>query len=689
VTLKKSKSRLIKTSSKSGLCERVKPSLAQTEPACSSFALKDWLFFIALITAVFLVYQPAWQGGFIWDDSAHVTRPELRSWYGLFRIWFDLGATQQYYPLMHSAFWVQYWLWGDATLGYHLVNILLHAMAAVMVALILRRLAIPGAFLAAAIFALHPVHVESVAWITELKNTLSAVFYLGSAMVYLRFDQQRRTPLYLWALGLFVLGLLSKTVTATLPAALLLIFWWQRGRLSWRKDVLPLLPFFLLGAVAGIFTAWVERTLIGAQGSQFAIPALERLLIAGQAIWFYLGKLFWPANLIFIYPRWETSQAAAWQYLFPAAAFALVVALWTLRRRWRGPLAGLLFFVGTLFPVLGFLNVYPFIYSFVADHFQYLASLGIITLVAAGIAMLLKRLQLWQRPAGYAICVLLLLTLATLTWRQSRMYTDIETLYQTTIDLNPKCWMAYNNLSDTYNNHGNYRQAIEYLNKAIEIKPDHAKAYNNRGNAYKGLGNYRQAIEDFNRAIEIRPVYEDAYNNRGNAYSDLGNYRQAIEDFNKAIEIRPDYAEAYINRGITYNLLGNYRQAIEDLNRGIELKPGYAEAYISRGTAYNLLGNYRQAIEDLNKVIELKPAYAMAYNNRGAAYNGLGNYRQAIEDYGRAIEIRSDYSDAYNNRALVYLKQGDNIAGCRDARKVCELGNCKLLEAANARGLCR
>ena len=689
MTLKKSKSRLIKTSSKSGLCERVKPSLAQTEPACSSFALKDWLFFIALITAVFLVYQPAWQGGFIWDDSAHVTRPELRSWYGLFRIWFDLGATQQYYPLMHSAFWVQYWLWGDATLGYHLVNILLHAMAAVMVALILRRLAIPGAFLAAAIFALHPVHVESVAWITELKNTLSAVFYLGSAMVYLRFDQQRRTPLYLWALGLFVLGLLSKTVTATLPAALLLIFWWQRGRLSWRKDVLPLLPFFLLGAVAGIFTAWVERTLIGAQGSQFAIPALERLLIAGQAIWFYLGKLFWPANLIFIYPRWETSQAAAWQYLFPAAAFALVVALWTLRRRWRGPLAGLLFFVGTLFPVLGFLNVYPFIYSFVADHFQYLASLGIITLVAAGIAMLLKRLQLWQRPAGYAICVLLLLTLATLTWRQSRMYTDIETLYQTTIDLNPKCWMAYNNLSDTYNNHGNYRQAIEYLNKAIEIKPDHAKAYNNRGNAYKGLGNYRQAIEDYNRAIEIRPVYEDAYNNRGNAYSDLGNYRQAIEDFNKAIEIRPDYAEAYINRGITYNLLGNYRQAIEDLNRGIELKPGYAEAYISRGTAYNLLGNYRQAIEDLNKVIELKPAYAMAYNNRGAAYNGLGNYRQAIEDYGRAIEIRSDYSDAYNNRALVYLKQGDNIAGCRDARKVCELGNCKLLEAAKTRGLCR
>ncbi len=586
VKSKRGKSRLIQTSSKSGHGERVQPSLAQTVPAGSSFALNDWLFFIALIAAVFLVYQPAWQGGFIWDDSGHVTSPELRSWYGLFRIWFDLGATQQYYPLLHSVFWVQSWLWGDATLGYHLVNILLHAMTAVMVALILRRLEIPGAYLAAAIFALHPVHVESVAWITELKNTLSAVFYLGSAMVYLRFDQQRRMPLYLWALGLFVLGLLSKTVTATLPAALLVIFWWQRGRLSWRKDVLPLLPFFLLGAIAGIFTAWVEHTLIGAQGSAFTIPAWERILIAGKAIWFYLGKLFWPANLIFIYPRWETSQAAAWQYLFPVAAFALVVALWALRRRWRGPLAGLLFFVGTLFPVLGFFNVYPFIYSFVADHFQYLASLGIITLIASGIAMLLKRVHLWRRPASYAICVLLLLTLASLTWRQSRMYADIETIWNMTIARNPACWMAYDN--------------------------------------------------------------------RGNIYARLGNYKQAIEDYNRAIEINPAVAEIYNDRGYTNFIIGNYKRAIEDYNRAIEIKPA-----------------------------------AAFYDNRGAAYNILGNYKQAIEDYSEAIHLKADYAIAYISRAFIYLTHNNIESGCFDARKACELGNCKLLETANARGLCR
>ena len=350
---------------------------------------------------VFLAYQPAWQGGLIWDDDAHVTKPELRSWHGLYRIWFDLGATQQYYPLLHSVFWIEHKLWGDAPLGYHLVNILLHAMAALMVAAVLRRLEVPGAYLAAAIFALHPVQVESVAWITELKNTLSAVFYLSAAMLYLRFDQERKKPFYAGALVLFVLGLLSKTVTATLPAALLVIFWWKRGKLSWRRDVLPLVPFFVLGAAAGLFTAWVERKLIGAEGAAFDLTFIDRFLIAGRVIWFYLGKLFWPANLIFIYPRWNIDQAVWWQYLFPAAALLLAAALWVLRRRWRGPLAGLLFFVGTLFPVLGFFNVFPFIYSFVADHFQYLASLGVIALVSAGIALLLKRCAFWPRIGGY------------------------------------------------------------------------------------------------------------------------------------------------------------------------------------------------------------------------------------------------------------------------------------------------
>ena len=300
--------------------------------------------------------------------------------------------------MVHSVFWVEHKLWGDATLGYHLVNILLHAFSALLLLKILRQLEISGAWLAAAIFALHPVQVESVAWISELKNTLSGVFYLGSALIYLNFDQTRRLKFYVAALVLFGLGLLSKTVIATLPAALLVVFWWQRGKLSWKQDVRPLLPFFLAGVVMGLFTAWVERKFIGAEGKVFDLTLLERMLIAGRVVWFYLGKLFWPAGLVFIYPRWEVSGTVWWQYLFPAATLLLLAGLWAWRRRNRGPLAALLFFVGTLFPALGFLNVYPFRYSFVADHYQYLAGLGVITVVSAGAAQLLGRWRFGSSP---------------------------------------------------------------------------------------------------------------------------------------------------------------------------------------------------------------------------------------------------------------------------------------------------
>src|SRR5262249_48756811 len=213
-----------------------------------------------------------------------------------------------------------------------------------------------------AIFAVHPVSVESVGWVSEQKNPLSSVFYLGAMLVYLRFDESRRRTDYVVALGLFVLGLLTKTVTATLPAALLVIFWWQRGTLSWKRDVVPLLPFFALGAAAGLLTAWVERTLIGAQGAGFELTFLERGLLAGRVVWFYLSKLVLPANLMFIYPRWKIDATIWWQWLFPMATLSAVVLLWAIRRRSRAPLAGWLLFVGTLAPVLGFVNVYPFVF---------------------------------------------------------------------------------------------------------------------------------------------------------------------------------------------------------------------------------------------------------------------------------------------------------------------------------------
>jgi len=341
---------------------------------------RDLLLCFLLFIASFAAYQPAWNGKPIWDDDHHITMPSLRSLDGLWHIWTQLGATQQYYPITHSVFWFEYHLWGESTLGYHLVNILLHFISALLLVCILRRLAIPGAWFVAAIFALHPVQVESVAWMTELKNMLSGVFFFSAALAYLQFDKERKRKFYIISIVFFVLGLFSKSVIAILPVSLLVVFWWKRGKIDWKNDVVPLLTFLIVGIASGLFTAWVEKKFIGAEGSDFNFTIIERCLIAGRAIWFYLGKIFLPVNLTFIYPRWNVSQAIWWQYLFPSATLILVGALWAFRKHSRAPLAAFLFFAATLFPVLGFFNVYPFRYSFVADHFQYLACIGPIAL---------------------------------------------------------------------------------------------------------------------------------------------------------------------------------------------------------------------------------------------------------------------------------------------------------------------
>jgi protein O-mannosyl-transferase len=508
---------------------------------------RDWLLSLLLVIATLLAYLPVWNGTPIWDDDAHLTKPELRSLQGLGRIWTQPGATQQYYPLVHTLFWVEHQLWGSWPAGYHLLSILLHCASALLLVRILRQLQIPGAWLAAAIFALHPIQAESVAWISELKNTLSGVFYFGSVLAYLKFDRTRDRGSYAVALALFIFGLMSKTVIATLPLAILIIFWWKRGKLSCKRDLWPLIPFFLLGTAVGVFTAWVERNLIGAQGADFNYTIIERFLIAGRVIWFYLGKLIWPLDLIFVYPRWSVSQTVWWQYLYPAAALLLLIVSIRLSRRWRAPLAGVLFFIVTLFPVLGFLNVYPFRYSLVADHFQYLASLGIITLVAAGIALLLKLGRHRVRPIGYLWCLALVTSLAILTWRQSAMYTNIETLWQTTIERNPQAWMAHNNLGTVLLQNGQLDEAIVHFRKALEIAPDHADTRANLGSALLQKGDVDEAIAQYDKALEIKPDYAEVHYDLGNALLLKGQLDEAIAHYKKTLEINPQFVQARAN----------------------------------------------------------------------------------------------------------------------------------------------
>jgi len=631
--------------------------IARSNSNSARFGKRDWLCALLLVVVTLLAYQPAWNGKPVWDDDAHITKPALRSLGGLARIWMEPGATQQYYPLVHSFFWVEYHLWGDRTLGYHLINILLHVGCVLLLVKILRRLDVPGSWLAAAIFALHPVEVETVAWITELKNTLSGVCCLGAALVYLNYDRDRKGTLYAGALILFVLGLMSKTVIATLPASLLVVFWWQRGRLSWKKDVLPLLPFFAVGIGAGLFTAWMERAFIGAEGSEFNFTAIERCLIAGRAFWFYLGKLFWPANLVFIYPRWNVSAAVWWQYLFPAAALLLFAGLCWWRRS-RGLLAGLLFFAGTLFPALGFFNVYPFRYSFVADHFQYLAGLGPIVLVAAGMTAafgFLEEKKLFLRPVA---CGVLLVSLGMLTWKQSGMYGNIETLWQNTIARNPNCWMAYNNLGDVLLQQGNVDEAIVHYQKAWQIRPDFAEVCYNLGGAFSKKGEVDEAIVQYQKALQIKPDYPEAHNNLGIALFQKGKVDEAIVHYQKALQFNPDYPEAHNNLGNALLQRGRVDEAIVHYQKALQFNPTYAEAHNNLGNALLRKGKVDEAIVQYQKALQFNPDYSKAHNNLGDALLQQGGADEAIVHYQKALQFNPNFAEAHNGLGNALLQQG-------------------------------
>jgi tetratricopeptide (TPR) repeat protein len=617
---------------------------------------RRWVWGLLLVVVTILAYQPAWNGKPIWDDDGHITKPELRSLDGLGRIWIKPGATQQYYPLTHSVFWVEYKLWGNSPLGYHLINILLHTVSALLLLKILRRLEVPGASLAIVIFALHPVQVESVAWISELKNSLSGTLYLGSVLAYLEFERESKKTFYATALGLFVLALMAKTVIATLPAALLLVFWWKRGSLSWKRDVLPLVPFFIAGIAFGLFTAWVEQKFIGAEGSEFKLSFIERLLIAGRAFWFYLEKLLWPANLVFIYPHWNVSEWVWWQYLFPAAVFLLLTVLWVWR--WRGTLVGLLFFVGTLFPALGFFNAYPFRFSYVADHFQYLASIGPIVLGGAGITTALNSLKKRNPFLEPVIFGMLILTLWELTWWQCAMYSDIETLFRTTIERNPDCWMAYSNLGVDFLQKGQVDEAIAHYQKALEIKPDYADAHSNLGTAFLQKGRADEAIAHYQKALEIKPDYADAHGNLGNAFLQKGQVDEAIAHYQKALEIKPCKADAHGNLGTAFLQKGQVDEAIAHYQKALEIKPDYADAHGNLGNAFLQRGQVDEAIAHYQKALEIKPDYADAHYNLGNAFLQKGQVDEAIAHYQKALEIKPEYAEAHGNLGNAFLQKG-------------------------------
>ncbi|MGH9022406.1 MAG: tetratricopeptide repeat protein, partial [Acidimicrobiia bacterium] len=409
-------------------------------------------------------------------------------------------------------------------------------------------------------------------------------------------------------------------------------------------------------------TAWVERHFVGAEGDDFAFLWVDRGLIAGRALWFYAGKLFWPANLIFIYPRWSIDRSAWWQYVYPSAALAVVVALWALRGRiGRGPLVAALFFGGTLAPAVGFFNIYPFVYSFVADHFQYLASLGLITLAAALIAAGLARLRVWQRPAGHAACAALLLALAVLSWHQAHFYKDPEILYRDLIARNPGGSLGYVNLAGLYSKQGRHADAIELIRTLIAIRPDYAPAYSKLGAHYAIKGQFAEAIAAYRSALAIKPDFAEAHFHLGLAHAAQGRPADAIAEYKATLAIEPDFLDAHYRLGLAYAAQGRTADAIPEYQAALAIKPDLVKAHQSLAAAYADLGRYPEAVGALKSVLAIMPSSAEAYNNLGLLYRKQGLIAEAIATYRAAIAIKPNFATAYNNLGAAYSAQGKDL----------------------------
>jgi len=545
-----------------------------------SWDRRDWRLLPVALIALLLTYAPALRGTPVWDDAGHITRADLQPVEGLRRIWTEPGVTQQYYPLLHSAFWLEHRLWGDAPVGYHATNVALHAISAWLLWLVLKRLGAPGALLAAVIFALHPVQAESVAWITEQKNTLSGVFFLLSALAYLEFDESRRRLDYAAALGLFAAALLSKSVTAVLPAMLAAAIWWKRGRLLVRRDIAPLLPFTAVAAASGAATAWMEQAFFGASGAEFTLTPLERVLVAARATWFYAGTLIWPWRLSFNYPRWHVAITRPLEYVPLVAIVVVTVALWMMRRVSRGPLAAWLAFGFALAPALGFVNVYPFRYSFVADHFAYLAVMPF----AAAFAAAVVRVAPGRRSATMAGAVIAV-ALGSLTFAESRSFQSEEALYRTTIERNPGSWFAHNNLGRLLLDRGDKEEARQQLVEAARLENVHAEPFANLGLLYVREGQNVEAIDVLREALRRDPSNAAAKANLARAEFAMGNDLQAsrridaaIVHYRAALEVAPEDPAIHNNLGGALGVAGRFREAEAEFETALRLAPGYREA---------------------------------------------------------------------------------------------------------------
>jgi tetratricopeptide (TPR) repeat protein len=519
-----------------------------------------------------------------------------------------------------------------------------------------------------AVFAVHPVHVESVAWITERKNVLSGLFYLLSMGCYLRLESGhgRRWGWYAGSLGLFVLALLSKTVVSTLPVALLLIRYFKGWRIG-KRELLELAPFLAFGAVMGLVTKWYESHVIGASGPIWDLPIGERFLVAGRALSFYVIKLLMPINLSFHYPRWEldTADPAQWSWLVGIILAGLL--FWWKRPTWGlGPVVGFAFFLVSLAPASGFFNVYFTLYSYVADHFQYLASIGIIALVVGTVSWGLDQRIAADAdgktgiPAGVKtlLGLLILTILGAMTWKQGLIYRDAETLLQDTLEKNPNSWLVHNYRGTAYLRQGRLDDAAREYLTAIKLQPRYVLGHNNLGSTYLKLGRLEDAAREYLTVLNLKPNDTDAHYNLGRIYSIQGRLEDAAREYSAILKLHPDNVAAHKNLGNVYYNQERYEEAVHEYLAVLKLEPGHILARNNLGNVYSAQGRFDEAIREYLTVLKLEPDYILAHNNLGNVYSTQGRLDEAIREYLVVLKLQPDNIVAHYNLGDAYMLKG-------------------------------
>jgi len=691
--------------------------ITPTSPGVPSWFTRDWLWGLILILSVILTYTPVRKAGFIYDDGLLLTaNPCVVGPLGLKEIW-TTGAADNC-PLTFTTFWAEHWVWGLNPLPYHLVTVLLHGACAILLWRVLRSLRLQGAWLGAALWALHPVGVESVAWISETKNTESGLFFLLSILFFVRWlraeDLDGQTGggwNYALTLLFAALGMASKSSTVILPVVLCLCAWWIQGRWHWR-NVARVVPFFVTAIAASASTIWTQGLQLAKDPDpQWARTWPERLATAGDAVWFYLGKLLWPHPLMTVYPRWQI-DAGQWVSFLPLLGVIVILSFFWLRRESGGSgsracFFAFAYFIAALLPALGLIDNHIFHFSLVFDHFQYLPSMGPLALAGTGLTRFSNFIILKKPWLQSSLCAGLLLILGMASWQRTLVYKNEEVFWADTVARNPNCWMGYNNLGNALLQKGKVDEALEQFQKALEINPYYVDARSNLGAALFQKGqlddavaqykktleinpNYAQAnynlglvlfqkgqlddaIAHYQKAVKINPYHPEAHNNFGNALLQKGQVDEAVDQFQKALEINPDYVDAHSNLGAALFQKGQLDDAVAQYKKALDIDPDYVNAHYNLGNALFQKGQLDAAIAQFRRTVEINPNYVDARYNLGNALFQKGRPDEAIDQFQKALGINPNYLDARSNLGVVLFQKGQLDEAVAQFQKAVEI----------------